>query len=190
MRHQGTKVLETDRLKLRRFTVNDAQDMYNNWASDDEVTKYLMWPSHNNVEVSKAYIESIINVYSQPDTYNWGIELKEIGQVIGAISVVRYDDAVESVHIGYCIGSKWWNKGITSEAFTAVIKYLMEEVEVNRIESRHDPRNPNSGKVMEKCGLRYEGTLRESDYNNQGICDASWYALLREDYYGRGIVKN
>ena len=50
------------------------------------------------------------------------------------------------------------------------------------IESRHDPRNTNSGKVMEKCGLKYEGTLRQSDINNQGICDAAWYSLLKEDY--------
>ena len=142
-----------------------------------------MWPSHKSVEVSKAYIESLIDAYSEKNTYAWGIELKEIGQVIGAISVVRCNDDVECVHIGYCIGKQWWNEGITSEAFSAVIKYLMDEVKVNRIESRHDPRNPYSGKVMEKCGLRYEGTLKESTRNNQGICDASWYALLRKDYY-------
>jgi Acetyltransferases, including N-acetylases of ribosomal proteins len=124
----------------------------------------------------------LIVAYPQPTTYDWGIELKEIGQVIGSISVVRQNNDVGSVHIGYCIGRHWWNKGITSEAFAAVISYLMDEVKVNRIDPRHDPRNPYSGKVMEKCGLRYEGTLKESDQNNQGICDASWYALLRKNY--------
>lgn len=180
--HLGTKRIETNRLMLRRFTSSDAENMFQNWASDDEVTKYLTWPSHKNIGVSKAYIESLIEAYSQPDTYDWGIELKEIMQVIGAISAVRQDDNVESVHIGYCIGKRWWNKGITSEAFSAVISYLMNEVKANRIDSRHDPRNPYSGKVMEKCGLRYEGTLKESDKNNQGICDASWYSLLRKNY--------
>lgn len=182
MNHLGTKTLETERLILRRFSINDAQDMFNNWASDDEVTKYLMWPPHKNIEVSKSYIESLIKGYSQPSTYDWGIELKELRQVIGSIGVVRCNDDIESVHIGYCIGRQWWNKGITAEAFSAVIKYLMNEVKANRIESRHDPRNPYSGKVMKKCGLQYEGTLKESDINNQGICDASWYALLRKDY--------
>ncbi len=182
MNHLGTKTLETERLILRRFTMNDVPDMFNNWARDDEVTKYLMWTSHKNILVSKAYIEFLINGYAQPNMYDWGIELKEIGQVIGSIGVIRFDDKVEYVHIGYCIGKQWWNKGITSEAFSAVIKYLLEEVKVNRIESRHDPRNTGSGKVMKKCGLQYEGTLKESDINNQGICDASWYALLRKDY--------
>lgn len=183
MEHLGTKRLETKRLILRQFAIGDAEDMFRNWASDDEVTKYLTWQSHKSVEVSKAYIESLIAAYPQLNIYEWGIELKEIGQAIGAISVVRQDDHVESVHIGYCIGKQWWNKGITSEAFSAVISYLMDKVKVNRIDSRHDPRNPHSGKVMEKCGLRYEGTLKESDRNNQGICDAAWYALLRKDYF-------
>lgn len=107
MNHLGTKTLETTRLILRRFTMNDAQDMFHNWASDDDVTKYLMWPSHKDLEVSKAYIQSLIDAYAEKSTYNWGIELKDIGQVIGAISVVRCDDAIECVHIGYCIGKQW-----------------------------------------------------------------------------------
>ena len=62
-----------------------------------------------------------------------------------------------------------------------VMDYLFDVVGVNRIESRHDPRNPNSGKVMMKCGMKYEGTLRSSDHNNQGICDACFYALLKSE---------
>ena len=85
------------------------------------------------------------------------------------------------VHIGYCIGRTWWHKGITSEALKAVMDYFFEKVEVNRIESRHDPRNPNSGGVMKKCGMKYEGTLRQADRNNQGICDCSFYGLLASD---------
>ena len=58
--------------------------------------------------------------------------------------------------------------------------FFFDEVGVNRVESRHDPNNPNSGAVMRKCGMTFEGTLRQSDWNNQGICDASWYALLAD----------
>ena len=63
-----------------------------------------------------------------------------------------------------------------------VIAYLFETVGLNRVESRHDPRNPNSGAVMRKCGMTYEGTMRKSDRNNQGICDACHYAILREEW--------
>ncbi len=182
MEHSGTRTLETKRLILRRFTIGDAEDVFRNWAGDDEVTKYLTWPPHKNIEVTKAYIMSLLESYPQPNTYDWAIELKEIGRAIGSISVVRQDEPAGCVHVGYCIGKPWWNKGITSEAFSAVISYLMDEVKVDRIDSRHDPRNIYSGKVMEKCGLKYEGTFKESDENNRGICDAAWYALLRKDY--------
>lgn len=75
------------------------------------------------------------------------------------------------------------DKGITSEAFLAVIEFLFEEVKVNRIESQHDPMNPNSGKVMLKYGLRYEGTLRQADFSNKGRVDAAMYSLLAQEYY-------
>ena len=101
---------------------------------------------------------------------------------MGNISAVRHDEHIEMVHIGYCLGQRWWHTGIMSEAFAEVIRFFFEEVGINRIESLHDPRNPNSGKVMGKCGLTYEGTLRQSDRSNQGLCDAKWYAILREDY--------
>ena len=68
-----------------------------------------------------------------------------------------------------------------SEALGAVIDFLFDEVGVNRVESRHDPRNPNSGAVMKKCGMKFEGTLRQSDRNNQGICDACYYAILADE---------
>ena len=64
-----------------------------------------------------------------------------------------------------------------------LIRFFFEEISVNRIESHHDPRNPNSGKVMMKHGLKYEGTMRQSDINNQGIGDEAYYALLAEDYF-------
>ena len=69
-----------------------------------------------------------------------------------------------------------------SEALEAVMAFLFAQVGMNRIESRHDLRNPHSGGVMRKCGMRFEGTLRMSDWNNQGVCDACWYGLLREEW--------
>ncbi|MBK5263169.1 MAG: GNAT family N-acetyltransferase [Peptostreptococcaceae bacterium] len=77
---------------------------------------------------------------------------------------------------------KWWNQGITSEAFGRIIPFLFDEVKVNRIESQHNPNNPNSGKVMVKCGLKYEGILRQADFSNRGIVDAAIYSLLSNEY--------
>ena len=183
MKHLGTKTIHTPRLKLRKFVADDARAMFDNWASDPEVTKYLTWPPHDNLQISQDILGSWINEYARPDYYQWAIEFE--GQVIGSISVVSGNDRTELVHIGYCIGRKWWHRGIMTETLSAVIRFFFEEVGVNRIETRHDPNNPNSGAVMQKCGMKYEGTLRQSDWNNQGVCDASWYSILRGEYFDR-----
>ncbi len=181
MNHVGTQTIETERLILRRFSKDDAQAMFNNWASDAEVTKFMTWPPYERVEDVAGYLGYVENLYANGELH-WAIELKEIGEPVGAISVVKMNEAVKSLEIGYGIGRKWWHKGITSEAFAAVIKFLFENTDVNRIEAVHDTNNPNSGRVMLKCGLKYEGTLRQSGMNNQGICDSAIYSILREEY--------
>lgn len=181
MQHKGTKTLETARLILRRAQLSDAQAMFDNWASDPEVTKYLTWPTHESVDISRQVLESWIGQYGSNEFYQWIITLKGEDQPIGSISVVSLDNRVEKAEIGYCIGSAWWHRGFTSEAMRAVIDYLFDEVGMNRIEARHDPRNPHSGGVMRKCGMQYEGTARAADRNNQGICDACHYAILASE---------
>lgn len=186
MRHSGTPYLETDRLILRRFVSEDAAAMYKNWASDDEVTKYLIWPTHSSPDVSRGVIREWVDSYEKDDFYQWAIVLKELGdEPIGSISVVEWKEKVSAAHIGYCIGRTWWHQGVTSEALRAVMDFLFEVVGVNRVELRHDPRNPHSGGVMKKCGMKYEGTLRCADRNKQGICDACYYGLLREEWEER-----
>ena len=155
--------------------------MYRNWASDPEVTKYLTWPAHESVEETRTILKEWIAAYKKPEKYEWCIELKEIGEAIGSIGVVHTKEKVGAMCVGYCISEAYWHQGIASEALAAVIAYLTEEVGARRIESCHDARNPYSGKVMEKCGLKYEGTLAQADWNNSGICDSVWYGLVKED---------
>jgi len=180
--HKGTKTLETPRLLLRPARREDAEPMFRNWASDPEVTKFLTWPAHDSVRVSDTVIRIWLKEYEKEDYYQWMIQLKELGEPIGSISVVRQNPAVEEAEIGYCIGRRWWHQGIVSEALTAVMEFLFTQVGMNRIAARHDPNNPHSGGVMRKCGMQYEGTTRSGDRNNQGICDAAHYAILRSEW--------
>jgi len=180
MKHLGTKRIETERLILRKFIIEDAEDMFKNWASDNEVTKYLTWPAHSSLEVSKEVISIWEKESESLDYYQWCIELKESGEAIGSISGVHIMEDINAVEVGYCIGKKFWKQGITSEAFGALISFFFEEMEVNRIEARHDLNNPSSGKVMEKCGLIKEGVKRQGDINNTGICDSVIYGLARK----------
>ena len=115
------------------------------------------------------------------DFYEWAIVLKEAGQPIGNIEVLSVDDYVQKANLGYSIGKAYWGQGIMAEALKAVIDFLLLEVGMNRVEACHDSRNPNSGKVMRKCGMTYEGTFRQWAWTNAGICDTCNYGILKED---------
>ena len=182
MLHKGTKTIETQRLILRKFTLDDVDAAYKNWTSDDKVTEFLRWPTHTDIATTERVINEWIAESTKEDFYQWAIVLKELNEPIGTISVVDRNEFLNILHIGYCIGSKWWHQGITTEAFSAIIPYLFNEVGANRIESQHDPNNTNSGNVMKKCGLKYEGTLRQADFSNKGIVDACIYSLLKDEW--------
>ena len=179
MNHIGTRELATDRLTLRRFEIEDAENMFYNWASDTEVTKYLTWPAHESVEVTEKILTDWISHYEEKNFYQWAIELNDLEQPIGTISAVRVNDDIEAVELGYCIGKEFWNKGYTTEALKETIRFFIVEVGAGRVSARHDVANPNSGKAMLSAGMDYEGTLRAADRNNQGICDIAVYAKIR-----------
>lgn len=185
MKHKGTITIETDRLILRKFTVGDVDAAFRNWTSDENVTEFLRWPTHANIAITERVLNSWIAGYEKVNFYQWAIMLKVSDEPIGTISAVDIDEQTEKVHIGYCIGSQWWHCGYTSEALSAIIPFFFEQVGVKRLESQHDPGNPNSGSVMKKCGMIYEGTLRKADWNNRGIVDACIYSMLASEYFSK-----
>lgn len=180
LRHKGTQKIETGHLILRQAKIEDAESMFRNWANDPDVTKYLTWQPHGNIEVTKAVLAGWVESYEKDDYYQWMIVLKETGEPIGSLLASTVGRA-NSAHVGYCIGKPWWHRGYMSEALNAVMDYLFDEVGYHRVESLHDPNNPHSGNVMKKCGMKYEGTMRQADRNNQGICDACYYGLLASE---------
>ena len=181
MKHIGTKRYETERLILRKFTEDDAESVFNNWASDDEVTKYLTWPSHSSVEASRAYVNYCISKYEEISCYQWGIELKHTHELIGNISVVSHIDELECMELGWVIGKKYWGNGYMPEAATKVLEVLFDEVGANCVYAGHDTNNPKSGRVMEKIGMKYEGVLRQFGKNNQGIIDCARYSMIKAE---------
>ena len=183
MNHIGTQKLETNRLILRKFCLADAPAKFRNWANDQDVIKYLSWQPHANATATEEVLKGWIESYQKPDFYNWAIVLKSIDEPIGVINALHVRDNIKMVHMGYCIGKAWWGQGMAAEAFEEVIDFFFNKVGVNRIEARHDPSNQASAKVILKCGLIYEGTSRQADTSNQGICDAANYAILADDFF-------
>lgn len=180
MKSISTKKLETKRLILRRFDFDDAERMYEAWASDDEVTKFLTWPTHDNVEVTRMITSMWVNNYHNLDFYQWAIVLKETDELLGSISVVHLSKEDESAEIGYCISRKHWNKGITTEALKRVIEFMFDEVEVKKVKACHDKDNPASGKVMTKAGMKYtHQVIGKNNSNDKCIC--LYYAIEKID---------
>ncbi len=178
----GTKTIETERLILRRYVVTDAEDMFQNWAGDPEVTKFLSWPTHRSAEFTRELLSKWVSFYEDGKTYNWGITLKGEDHVIGNIAVVEREERTCSYEVGYCLGKAFWGRGIMPEALKAVIQYLFKgEPDLNRIIATHDIRNKKSGRVMQKAGMHFDGVLRASKKNNQGLHDTAYYSILRSD---------
>lgn len=176
----NTKILETERLILRRFTIEDSEGMFNNWASDPNVNKYLAWPLHKNVDETKEIINKWISKY-ESGSYNWIVETKDTHEVIGSICEEGKSIKHKTIALGYCFGSKYWNKGYASEVLRRVIEYLLTEQDFYLVEANHRSSNPASGRVMQKAGMKYDGTLRERKINPDGI---------RADMISYSITKN
>ena len=153
--------------------------MFENWASNPEVTQYLTWLPHESVETTKESLKSWVEGYQNPLQFKWAIVLND--EVVGNIDTVHVKEKIDAVEIGYALSRKCWGKGIMTEALIAVSRYLLEEAGCNRVCARHDVNNPASGKVMQKAGMTYEGTLRQIGKNNQGICDMAYYSIIKAD---------
>ena len=179
----GTQTIETDRLILRRFTVDDAQDMFDNWANDADVCEYLEWDPHGNVAVTQDLLRGWVQAYGDESFYNWAVELKQIGKPIGSIAAVMFSEKHKCCEIGYCISKIYWSQGIMAEALKAVIKYFFTQVGLNRVSAGHDVQNVGSGKVMLKAGMTLEGTQRQRRIRRDGtFADGNMYSILSSEY--------
>lgn len=184
LKNIGTEIVETKRLILRKYTMNDAEDIFNNWTSDEEVSKFLAWRPHKSVEETKSILESWISEYENMDRYHWGIEMRSSNQVIGDIAVFNLKEKHCSCEIGYCLSRQFWNMGIMTEAMNGVIDFLFKKVGLNRIVAMHNVDNIQSGKVMIKNNMKYEGTLREANRlrDKDGFYNLAVYSILKSEW--------
>ncbi|MBR1739988.1 MAG: GNAT family N-acetyltransferase [Ruminococcus sp.] len=141
--------LETERLRLRPFREEDAEEMYRSWTSDPEVSKFLNWNTHKDIEETRGLLRLWAEEYKKPERINFAIELKEDGRLIGGIDVVGYLDGVPV--IGYNLAKKYWGQGYMTEACRCVLGYLFgqgfSEIRIDAVRE-----NTGSVRVIEKCG--------------------------------------
>lgn len=173
------KTLETKNLILRKFKINDYKDMYNNWASNEDVAKMAGFPVHKNSDVTKDLVKFWIEEYKEENVFNWVIELKSTGEIIGSITVVNKDLKNKVCEIGYNIGPNWWNKGYTTECLKVVLNYIFELDIFDVVTANCHSYNIASSRVLEKCGFKKEGILRSRKIIDNEKIDLIQYSILK-----------
>lgn len=176
--------LETPRLILRRIAMSDAKDIFA-YSCDEEVARHVLWTAQKSVSEAKDYCRFMMRKYRNDEPSSWGIIEKATGKLVGTIGFMDYSEDNASVEVGYSLARWLWNGGYMTEALTRVIDYAFESMDINRIEAQHELTNPSSGRVMEKCGMRKEGVLRQRLYNKGKYVDVALYAIVRCDWRKR-----
>jgi len=167
MQSLGTCRIETERLALRRFAESDIEDTFRNYGSDPLVNRYISFAPCSTIEGTREFIGGhIIRYMDDPDFYGWAISLD--GKVIGSIGLFDIDKESESCEIGYSLGSRWWGKGYATESVNAVLRYAFESIRLHRVQATYHPDNRASARVLDKVGMKYEGTIRDGQRNPDG----------------------
>ena len=185
LRHEGTVVIHTAHLLLRPFMTGDAPAMFRNWTSDPMVTRYLSWQPHDSLAHTEKVLSDWLRCYGSDSYYHWGIAYE--GELVGAISVVRWNEANEEAELGYCLSRRFWGRGIMTEALQRVMRYLFDTVGFHRIVAKHAVANGASGRVMRKAGLRFEGIHAEAYKQAEGsYLDLAQYAAVSGVWHHEG----
>lgn len=177
----GNPRLGTQRLILRKLKFPDAEDIFE-YSSDPEVTKYLLWDTHASIADSENFLRFTMGRYDNGEAGEWGIVLKDTGKLVGTIGFPWYDIKNRRAEMGYVLSRDCWGKGYMPEAAGRILQFAFDEMKMNRIECCHFAPNVNSGKVMEKCGMKYEGTARQRIFVKGKFWDVKHYAILKEDW--------
>jgi ribosomal-protein-alanine N-acetyltransferase len=176
--------LETERLILRKMTLEDAEAIFA-YASDPEVSRYTLWETHLSIEESRAFLELEVSKRESGGEPDWGIVYKGDHRFVGTCGIISWEPHHARAEIGYALSREYWGRGLMPEAVRAMIRFGFERMSLNRIEARCIAENAASTRVMEKAGMTHEGTLRQRELIKGAYRDIEVYAVLREELRGR-----
>ncbi|MBD2095311.1 GNAT family N-acetyltransferase [Trichocoleus sp. FACHB-591] len=151
------KSLYTERLLLRPPRLEDANAIFQTYAQDPEVTRYLIWQPHQSITETQAFLTECLAAWHQGDRFPWIMTRAEDGQLLGMIELRLEGHRAE---VGYVLARQFWGQGYVTEALRAVLKAGLALPQLYRIEAQCDVENIASARVMEKAGMMQEGVLR------------------------------
>lgn len=171
------EIFETNRLILRKITLSDAEDMFE-FTSDSEVARYVTYPPHENLDVTK---EGIVNYFIPNRLENWGVVDKTTNKVIGTISLwVKGDSGT----FGWALNRNYWGRGLMPEAASVLRDFAFNTLKLNVIIADHYAVNQKSGRVMEKLGMHKIGQIWVYMKKEEKSVLLDYWALTRAEYLG------
>jgi ribosomal-protein-alanine N-acetyltransferase len=151
------KTIKTERLRLRKAKLADAEAIFRQYAQDPEVTRYVSWRAHRNLDETREYMQMCLLAWDVGKAFHWVIESAEDKQVMGMI-IARVN--AEKWELGYVLARAYWRQGYMTEALTALIAWALKQKEIHRVWAVCDVDNIASARVMEKIGMAREGILK------------------------------
>ncbi|MEO1449862.1 MAG: GNAT family N-acetyltransferase, partial [Bacteroidota bacterium] len=148
---------QTDRLQLRPITRQDMPAIFEGYAQDPEVVRYMSWPAHKTLKDTAFFLERVEANAKSGKTSDFALELRESGEMIGTIGVQWFPG---KAHLGYCMARPYWGRGLMTEAAQMIVDEVWKKPEIVRLESMCHVENHASRRVIEKMGMEYEGRLR------------------------------
>lgn len=176
MNYLGTQKLETERLILRRFETNDAAELFAGYINQPEFLYYANKQSMTEGE-TRSYLSHITKKYAENNYYNWAITKKDDEKIVGAINLKL--DENDSVLFSYAIDNRFTGRGYMTEALAAVRDYALIKLGVSAFVGGCVSKNTASKKVMEKCGLIYQKTIKNYKELSDGFHDMDFYSLSK-----------
>ncbi len=173
--------ISTERLRLRRIERRDIDDIFD-YSHNPETSRFLLWYPHDTKNTTKIYYKAIDKRYKNGDFFDWGIEEIKSGRMIGTCGFTSISEIDEKAEIGYVINPRYQGQGYAMEAVMRVLKYGFYELGLERIEARFIIGNDASRKVMEKCGMVYEGTQRHGVKAKGKFYDVGVFAILSDEF--------
>lgn len=176
--------IRTARLLLREFQEADLADIHE-YGSDPEVSRYMDW-GPNTEKASRDHLALVLKRQQEwpRDDVSLAVVVAEEGKMIGSIRLGIQPEQ-KSAEFGYSLHSGYWRRGFGYEATAAVVGAAFETLGLHRVWATCDVRNRASFGVMEKLGMRREGTFRRDKLVRDGWRDTHLYALLDEEWAAR-----
>lgn len=175
--------METERLIMRPFEARDV-DPFWQYRADPEVARYQGWSVPYTREMAVDFVEYMASIPAgEPGKwFQYALELKTTGQLIGDVGFVRLQREPRQAEIGFTLAQAYQRQGYASEAVNRLLDYLFTEFELHRVRGNCDPQNTDSARLMERVGMRREGLFIESIWFKGQWGDELWYAILRREW--------